>query len=72
ELAMAERVDDDLERHVRGCLDRLARKNQERMLEALIARLRVAEREGRADEARVLNIQINELRVKKAGAAALQ
>jgi DNA primase len=33
----------------------------------LIARLKTAEREGRMDDARLLNMQINEVRMRKAG-----
>jgi DNA primase len=34
----------------------------------LIARLKTAERAGQVEEARLLNVQINELRIRKAGA----
>jgi DNA primase len=67
ELSMSENHYDDVQAHARGCLERLARKQDATTLSALIARLRVAERDGRADEARALNGEIKRLREKKAG-----
>jgi len=69
ELSLSEPCLDDLETHVRGCLDRLERKGREQRLAELIVRLRVAEREGREDEAQRLNAEVNALRLKKAGSA---
>jgi DNA primase len=67
ELSLSEPYIEDLQAHVRGCLDRLERKGREHRLSELIVRLRVAEREGRQDEAQRLNVEVNELRLKKAG-----
>jgi DNA primase len=36
----------------------------------LIAELKAAEREGRAEDARILNARVNELRMQKAGRPA--
>ncbi|MGH7206242.1 MAG: DNA primase [Nitrospiraceae bacterium] len=67
ELSMAERHYDDVPAYVRGCLQTLERKRRERALEELIGQLKAAEREGRAEDARRLNDQVNVLRVTKAG-----
>jgi len=67
ELAMAERHFDDPAAHVRGCLETLERKWRQQALSDLITRLRVAEQTGNLEEARALNAQVNELRLKKAG-----
>ena len=67
ELSMAEPHYDDVPAYVRGCLQTLARKRRERALEELISQLKAAEREGRAEDARQLNDQVNALRVTKAG-----
>jgi len=67
ELSMAEPHYDDVQAYVRGCLQTLARKRRERALEELISQLKAAEREGRAEDARQLNDQVNALRVTKAG-----
>jgi DNA primase len=72
ELSMADRHFDDVVGHVRGCLDRLRRRQLEASLAELIVKLRVAEREGRADEARKLNAQVNELRLNKIGLASVR
>ncbi|MDH5739063.1 MAG: DNA primase [Nitrospira sp.] len=58
--------DDELE-HAKDCLDRLDRKRSDQAMRELIAKLKTAEREGRADEAGVLNVQINQIRMRKAG-----
>ena len=60
-------------RDIQDCLDRLDRKQAEDALRDLIAQLKAAEREGRTDDAQVLNARVNELRLQKAGrpAAAL-
>lgn len=68
ELSMAEHHYDDIEVHVRGCVARLAKKHQTAALSLLIARLRIAEQEGRVEEVRALNEDINRLRVKKPSA----
>jgi DNA primase len=40
------------------------------MFRELIAQLKTAEREGRLEDVRILNAQVNELRIRKAGAQA--
>jgi len=70
ELSMSEFHYEDVQAHVRGCLERLDRKQDAATLSALIARLRIAEREGRSEEVRALNGEINRLRDKKAGIQA--
>jgi DNA primase len=70
ELSMSEYHYDDVAAHARGCLERLERKQETTALSGLIARLRVAEREGRSEEIRTLNGEINRLREKKAGSQA--
>ncbi|MGH7232851.1 MAG: DNA primase [Nitrospiraceae bacterium] len=72
ELSMAERHFDDMAEHITGCLETLERKRREQSLGDLIVRLRVAEKEGRTEEARELNAQVNELRIRKAGAPSLR
>ena len=58
---------DDIPMHITACLDCLDRKRSEQVIRELIARLKTAEREGRMDDARMLNMQINEVRMRKAG-----
>ncbi len=58
---------DDESEHAKACLDRLDRKRSEQAMRALITKLKMAEREGRADEVDLLNRQINEIRMRKAG-----
>lgn len=70
ELSMREDHFDDVPVHVRACLDSLDRKRTEQVLQDLIGRLKAAEREGRTDDVRQLNVQINELRIRKAAAPA--
>ncbi len=70
ELSLLDKHYDDERAYVRGCLDRLARKRSDARLRDLIERLKAAERDGRVDDARSLNAQVNELRLLKAGAAA--
>ncbi len=53
--------------YIQGCLSALARRNLKARLDELIARLRIAEREQRMDEADYLNSQIEALRGRKAG-----
>ena len=67
ELSMREDHFDDVRAHVKGCLDTLDRKRAEAVLRELIAQLKEAEREGRAEEAKLLNARVNELRMQKAG-----
>jgi len=59
---------DDAPAHSKACLDRLDRKWAEQILQDLIGRLKTAERAGQVEEARMLNLQINEWRIRKAGA----
>lgn len=66
ELSLSDAHDDDVEAHIRGCLETLARRQRESRMNELIARLRTAEREGRMEEARQLNAQVNALRMEKA------
>jgi len=67
ELSMLEQPYDQVRQHIQGCLDRLERRKLEGVLSQLIMQLRAAEREGRADDVRRLNDQVNVLRVTKAG-----
>ena len=67
ELSMREDHFDDVDAHVAGCLETLDRKRAEAVFRNLIAQLKAAEREGRAEDARKLNTQVNELRMQKAG-----
>ena len=66
ELSMREDHFDDVPAHVAGCLDTLERKRAEALFRDLIAQLKAAEREGRVEDARALNAQVNELRMQKA------
>jgi DNA primase len=67
ELSMREDHFDDVRAHIAGCLETLDRKRAEAVLRDLIVQLRAAEREGRVEDARMLNAQVNELRMHKAG-----
>ncbi len=67
ELSMREDHFDDVRAHVAGCLDTLDRKRAEVVFRDLVAQLKAAEREGRVEDARMLNAQVNELRIQKAG-----
>jgi DNA primase len=67
ELSMREDHFDDVRAHVAGCLETLDRKRAEAVFRDLIAQLKAAEREGRVEDARMLNAQVNELRMQKAG-----
>ena len=58
---------DDVRAHIAGCLETLDRKQAEAALRDLIAQLKAAEREGRLEDVRVLNGQVNQLRMQKAG-----
>ncbi len=70
ELSLSEAHDDDVEAHIQGCLETLARRQRESRMNELISRLRTAEREGRVEEARQLNAQVNALRMEKAFGAS--
>jgi DNA primase len=70
ELSLRDDHFDDAPAHIAACLDCLDRKRSEQVLRELIARLKTAEREGRMDDARMLNMQINEVRMRKAGTPA--
>jgi DNA primase len=65
ELSMREDHFDDVKAHVAGCLETLDRKRAEAVFRSLIGQLKAAEREGRAEDARRLNTQVNELRMQK-------
>ena len=58
---------DDESAHAKACLDRLDHKRSDQTMRELITRMKAAEREGRADEVGVLNMQINAIRMRKAG-----
>ncbi|MCP9446000.1 MAG: DNA primase [Nitrospira sp.] len=68
ELSVRDDHFDDVPAHVKACLDVLDRKYADQMLRDLIVRLKAAERAGQVEEARMLNVQINEWRIRKAGA----
>ncbi len=67
ELSLRDDHFDDAPEHIKACLDCLDRKQSEQVLRELIARLKTAEREGRVDDVHVLNVEINEVRMRKAG-----
>jgi DNA primase len=67
ELSMREDHFDDVKAHIAGCLDTLDRKRAEAVFRKMIVQLKAAEREGRVEDVRVLNAQVNELRMHKAG-----
>jgi DNA primase len=66
ELSLREDHFDDVRAHVAGCLETLNRKRTEAVFRDLIARLKAAEQDGRLEDARMLNAQVNELRMQKA------
>jgi DNA primase len=70
ELSMREEHFDDPRAHIQGCLNTMDRKRSEAILRDLIAQLKAAEQEGRVDDVRALNAQVNELRLQKAGRPA--
>ena len=70
ELSMREEHFDDPRAHIQGCLNTLDRKQAETVLRDLIAQLKTAEREGRAEDAQALNVRVNEVRMQKAGRPA--
>lgn len=67
ELSLRDDHFDDVPAHIKACLECLDRKRSEQVLRDLIAQLKTAEREGRWDDARALNVQVNELRMRKTG-----
>lgn len=67
ELSLRDDHFDDVPSHIKACLERLDQKRAEQVLRDLIAQLKTAEREGRVEDARTLNVQVNELRMRKAG-----
>lgn len=58
---------DDLSEHIKGCLDQLDRKRFDATLRELISRLKGAEREGRWEDVQSINLQVNELKMRKVG-----
>ncbi|MGQ0812155.1 MAG: DNA primase [Nitrospiraceae bacterium] len=70
ELSMVEQHFDDVQEYIRGCLDRLERKQSDGALREVIVKLKVAEREGRSDDVQRLNAQVHELQKRKPGAPA--
>jgi DNA primase len=67
ELALSDSYFEDVPAHVQGCLDTLERKRRETAMHELIVKLRAAEQAGRVEEVRLLNAQVNALRMSKAG-----
>ncbi len=67
ELSMLDQHFDDMAAHIRDCFDTVERKRREARLQALITELKVAEHDKRDEEVYRLNMQINELRMRKAG-----
>jgi DNA primase len=70
ELSLRDDHFDDVPAHIKACLDRLEQKQAEVALRDLIARIKTAEREGRTEDARILNLEVNELRLRKASRPA--
>ncbi len=70
ELSMLEQPYDHVRQHVADCLERLEGKKLQGTLGRLIAELRLAEQEGRTEDAQRLNDEVNALRVQKSGALA--
>ena len=66
-LAVSEEHFDNCEDYINGCLDALDRRRLKTALDGLIAKLRIAERENRADEVQAINAKIESLREHKAG-----
>ena len=67
ELSLRDDHFDDVAAHIKDCFERLDVKRAQQILRDLIVQLKTAEREGRLDDARALNLQVNELRMRKAG-----
>jgi len=66
-LSVSEEHFDNCADYINGCLDALDRKRLKTTLDALIAKLRIAEREDRVDEIQAINAKIESLREHKAG-----
>jgi DNA primase len=67
ELSLKDEHFDDVPAHIKDCFERLDQKRVGLMLRDLIAQLKTAEREERWEDARTINMQVNELRMRKAG-----
>lgn len=67
ELSLKDEHFDDVQAHLKDCFERLDQKRVGLILRDLIAQLKTAEREERWDDARTINVQVNELRMRKAG-----
>ncbi|MBD0316133.1 MAG: DNA primase [Nitrospiraceae bacterium] len=67
ELSLKDEHYDDVSAHINDCFERLEQKRVALILRDLIAQLKTAEREERWDDARTINVQVNELRMRKAG-----
>jgi DNA primase len=67
ELSLKEEHFDDVAAHIKDCFERLDQKQAGHVLRELIAQLKTAEREERWDDARTINMQVNALRMRKAG-----
>ncbi len=67
QLSLQEDYFEEVAAHITACLDCLDRKQAEQTLRDLIIRLKTAERDGQVDDVRQLNVQINEIRMQKAG-----
>ena len=65
-LSVSEEHFDNCADYINGCLDALDRKRLKTTLDALIAKLRIAEREDRVDEIQAINAKIESLREHKA------
>ncbi len=70
ELSASEKDFDDPDQYIRGCLRALEQRDLRDRLDALIAQLRLAERERRTGDVDWLNAQIETLRGRKAGLSA--
>lgn len=67
ELSLKDEHFDDVAVHIKDCFERLDQKRAGHVLRELIAQLKTAEREERWEDARTINMQVNELRMRKAG-----
>jgi len=67
ELSILDQHFDDMAAHIRDCFDTVERKRREARLQGLIMELKAAEHDKRDEEVYRLNMQINELRMRKAG-----
>jgi len=68
-LTVVEQHFDDCHGYIVGCLHALERKRLKSTLDALIAQLRIAEREQRVEDINHINAKIESLREQKAGLA---